>query len=601
MFDEALDQATDRLYEVLRQQNLPLPDRVEWNPIPFKGEWGFGTAACFKVAAALARIEGGIDVPTRSRELAERLVEAAGGEFPGFSRVEAERGYINLYLQPAEYARTVIDTVLQEGHSFGKGDAKDDRVMVEYAQPNTHHSFHIGHARNAILGESLARIVEFNGFETIRASYPGDVGMGVISCVWGYDRFYSGQEPDGVHERGQWLAKIYTEVNELLTPNPNEDERTREKREGYEAEVRQMYRAWDEGDPAIRDLWRMTRGWSLDELKAILDLLGIEIDVYFFESEVDEEAKQIVEELVQLGIAEDERPEGGPVIVKIDEQLGLQKETYRTAVLLRNDGTTLYLAKDLALAKRKFDDYHVDRSIYVVDVRQSLHLMQAFKILELWGFSQAQKCHHLAYGFVSLPEGAMSSRAGNVILFMDVVAESMVRVRSIISEKNPELDGSVSKQVARQVALGSLTYAMVSVDNVRDTVFSWDRALDFDGQAAPYIQYAHVRATSILRKAEILPEALTPSHQLEAPEIALLDRISRFPDEVHRAASEYKPLIIANYAYELSRDFTAFYQTCPVLDAPSKARQLRLRLTEAARQTLANSMRLLLVEAPEVM
>ncbi len=300
-------------------------------------------------------------------------------------------------------------------------------------------------------------------------------------------------------------------------------------------------------------------------------------------------------------MAEDERPDGGPVLVKIDEQLGLSEEKYRTAVLLRNDGTTLYLAKDLALAKLKFEEHAIDRSVYVVDVRQSLHLQQAFKILELWGFEQAKKCFHLAYGFVSLPEGAMSSRAGNVVLFMDVFEEAKRRVRDLIAKKNPDLGYEEADEVARQVGLGSLVYAMLAVDTLRDTVFDWDRALDFEGQAAPYIQYAHVRASSILRKADVPREARSPEHELEEAEIALLDRISRFPDEVQRAAADYKPLIIANYAYDLARDFTDFYQRCPVLTAEDGVREIRLQLTAAARQTIANSLRLLAIEAPFVM
>jgi arginyl-tRNA synthetase len=600
MFDQSLSKASRQVLDTVRDRALPEPDRIDWNPIPFSGEWGFGTAACFKMAAAEARQTPGVNVPARAREMAEEIVRSAG-DFEGFSHAEAENGYVNLYLQPAAYARSVIDAVLEQGERFGKGKPKTDRVMVEYAQPNTHHSFHIGHARNAILGEALARIVEFAGFDTVRASYPGDVGLGVIRCVWAYDKFYRGQEPDGVHARGQWLADIYTEATRMVTPTPEDSEGERTQRESYQAEVRETYQAWDDGDPEIRSLWRLTRGWSLEELEAILELLGIEMDVFFFESEVDEPAKEIVEELIGLGIAEDERPEDGPVVVKIDDQLGLEKETYRTAVLLRSDGTTLYLAKDLALARQKFEDYEIDRSIYVVDARQSLHLQQAFKILELWGFPQAEKCYHLAYGVVSLPEGAMSSRAGNVILFMDVVQESIRRVREIIGNKNPDLTGERREEVSRQIALGSLVYAMLSVDNVRDTVFDWDRALDFEGQAAPYIQYAHVRAMSILRKADGLPGSASPSHPLEPSEISLLDRISRFPDEVQRAASDYKPLIIANYAYDLAHDFTDFYQHCPVLNAEEDIRNFRLRLTASAQRALHNSLRLLAVEAPSVM
>lgn len=600
MFDIQLKSAADKILAAVQDLDLPQPDRIEWNPTPFKGEWGFGTAACFKIAAAEARAGTKVNVPARAKALAEEILQAAR-PFEDFSHAEAESGYINLYLEPASYAQLVVDTVIRQGASFGKGSPKTERVMVEYAQPNTHHSFHIGHARNAILGEALSRITEFAGFDTIRASYPGDVGLGVIRCIWLYDKFYRGQEPAGIHERGQWLADLYTEATQLLEPKPDESEQETAQRLAYQQEVREMYQRWDQGDEEVLELWHETRAWSLEELAAILELLDIHIDVYFFESEVDEPAKEIVEELIDLDIAEDERAQGGPVIVKIDEQLGLEKEKYRTAVLLRNDGTTLYLAKDLALAKQKFEEYQVERSVYVVDFRQSLHLQQAFKILELWGFSQAEKCYHLAYGVVSLPEGAMSSRAGNVVLFMQVLEESQARVRKIIQEKNPDLDPDQKAQVSNQIAIGSFTYAMLSVDNIRDTVFDWDRALDFEGQAAPYIQYAHVRANSILKRADGLPGSSAPQYELEPAEIALLDRISRFADEVERAAKEYKPLIIANYAFDLAKDFTNFYQVCPVLSAPTETKQFRLRLTEAARQTLQNSLKLLLVPAPEVM
>lgn len=600
MFDNELNNASQRILGALQDLGLPRPGEVKWNPIPFEGQWGFGTAACFKVAAAQAKSGDGVNVPERASEIAEQLVEQIDN-FSGFSSAQADNGYINLFLEPDAYARKVIDTVLQEQDEFGRGQPKPDRVMVEFAQPNTHHSFHIGHTRNVVLGEALSRIVEFAGFETIRASYPGDIGLGVIKCMWAYDKFYRGQEPEGVHERGQWLAEIYTEANEMLQETPGEEEEQRQRREEYEAEVREMYQAWDAGDPEVRALWRETRDWSLDELDAILDLLDAEIDVYFFESQVDEQAKMIAEDLVDLGIADDERPDGGTVVVKIDEKLGLDQERYRTVVILRSDGTTLYLTKDLALAKRKFEEFDVDRSIYVVDVRQSLHFQQVFKILDLWGFPQAEKCYHLAYGFVSLPEGAMSARAGNVVLFKDVAEEAKQRVRSIVAEKNPDLADDQARVVAEQVGLGSLKYALLAVDNTRDIVFDWDRALDFEGQAAPYIQYAHVRASSILRRAGEFPEDTPAGIDFEPGEIALLDRISRFPDEIQRSAGDYKPLIIANYAYDLARDFTNFYQKCPVLDAEGAKKDFRLRLTEVTRQTLANSLRMLAIQAPERM
>jgi arginyl-tRNA synthetase len=599
MFQAELTSASNQLRHAIESAKLPRPESIQWAPTPFHGEWGYGTAVCFQIAAIEARSDVKIKVPERAHQIAERLVqELIASELGTFVAV---RGYINVIIPPAHFAQRVIDTILDQADRYGAGDTKSDRVMVEYAQPNTHHSFHIGHARNALLGESLSRIVEFAGYPTIRASYPGDIGLGVITCLWGYLKFYKGQEPEGIHERGQWLAKIYTEANRLLSSNDTETEEEVSQRIAYDNERRELLKRWDQGDPEILQLWRETRQWSLDELDAILSLLGIKIDVYFFESEVDEPAKEIVEELIQLGIAEDGRPEE-PVVIHIDEKLGLEKEKYRTVVILRSDGTTLYLTKDLALAKEKIETYHIDRSVYVVDVRQSLHFQQAFKILELWGFPQAEKCYHLAYGFVTLPEGAMSARRGNVILFMDVYEEATRRAAAIIAEKNPDLAGEARQEVAEQIGLGALAYSMLSVDNNKDIVFNWDSALNFDGQTAPYIQNAHVRANSILRKAGGHPDAAVYDYEFDAAEIELIDLLSRFGSIVEKAAEDYKPLYLATYAYDLAKAFHLFYHAVRVIQAEVPSiRDARLRLTAATKQTLANTLDLLTIKAPDVM
>ncbi|MEW5872997.1 MAG: arginine--tRNA ligase [Chloroflexota bacterium] len=595
-----------------QENDLPDPGEIAWMPIPFAGDWGISTAF-FQLAAQEARSQTDRSikrppVPQRAQEIAEGIAGRIGAP-AGFSRVEAVKGYLNLYFATASFSQRVIEAVLSQGQDYGRGAPKSERVMVEYAQPNTHHSFHIGHYRNTVLGEALARLVEFAGFETIRASYPGDIGLGVITVVWIYDKFYRGQEPQGVHARGQWLAKLYVEATNLLEAKEGETPDEAEQRQAYEAERRELYRRWDTGDPAVRQLWLETRQWSLDELDAILRMMDVKMDVWFFESEVDEPAKQIVEELIQLGIADDERPQGA-VIVKIDEKLGLKKEKYRTNVILRNDGTTLYLTKDLALAKEKFEKYHVDRSIYVVDVRQSLHLQQTFKILELWGFNQAEKCYHLGYGFVSLPEGAMSARRGRVVLFKDVADEATRRVLAEIEQKNPDLPPEQRQKVGEQVGLGALAYGMLSVDNNKDMVFDVEAALNFDGHTGPYIQNAHVRANSILRKAGIESiqayvegASLAPfDYPLSSQEIQLIDLISRFPAVVQQAANEYRPLVMASYAYDLANAFHSFYHAVPVLQAETQAiRQARLLLVAAARQTLANALYLLDIAAPNVM
>lgn len=603
MFDAERQAVEAQIRAFLRRNQIPEPETMQWNPIPFSGEWGISTSF-FQTAAQEARsgtTARKIPVPQRAQEIAAQVAVEIGKP-EGFTHIEAVKGYLNLYFSTAEYAHKVIDSVITAGKTFGGGAKKTERVMVEYAQPNTHHSFHIGHYRNAVLGETLSRIMEFAGYDTIRASYPGDIGLGVITVVWMYQKFYRGQEPEGVHERGQWLLKLYVEATALLEPKENETPEEKAQREAYEAERREIYRRWDAGDPEIRELWRITRQWSLDELNAILEMLDITIDVWFFESEVDDLSKEIVEELIRLGIADDERPDG-PVIVKIDEKLGLKKEKYRTNVILRSDGTTLYLTKDLALAKIKFETYGVDRSIYVIDVRQSLHMQQTYKILELWGFEQAEKCYHLGYGFVSLPEGAMSARRGRLVLFTDVASEAVNRVLNEIALKNPDMPQERRAEIAQKVGLGALAYAMLSVDNNKDIVFYLDEALNFDGRTGPYIQNAHVRADSIIRKAGgLVPETADFRYDLSAHEIQLIDLITRFPEIVQTAAEEYRPLLIANYAYELANTFHSFYHAVPVLQAENEAiKNARLQIVAAARQTLSNALWLLTIAAPDVM
>jgi len=605
MFEQDLASVGERINAVLAAQGVPAAGEIKWQPIPFAGEWGQGTNICFQAAAAEAKAGKKVNVPARAQELAQLV--AAQVQLPaGFTRLAADKAYINAYFDTASFAGRVAAAAISEGASFGHGAPQTERVMVEYAQPNTHHSFHIGHARNALVGESLARIMAFAGYPTIRASYPGDIGLGVITVVWAYAKFYQGQEPAGLHERGQWLLKIYAEATARLEAKPDETPDQKAQREAYDAERRDMYRRWDAGDPEVRALWAMTREWSLAELRAILEMLDIHIEVFFFESAVDEPSKAIVDELIARGIAEDQRP-AGPVVVKIDEQLGLTKDKYRTAVILRSDGTTLYLTKDLALAREKFNSYHVDRSVYVVDVRQSLHFQQAFKILELWGFPQAAKCFHLAYGFVTLPDGAMSSRKGNVVLFKDVADEAYRRVQAVITQRNPDLDATQRHTVATQVGLGAITYALLEVDTLRDITFEWEAALSFDGKSAPYIQNAYVRANSLLKKAEAAGQTAGGGaegfhYALEKTEVEVIDLLARFPSVVRQAAADYKPLHVANYVYDLAKAFHGFYHSVPVLQTEDAAvRQARLRLVAAARQVLANALHLLVIQAPDVM
>ncbi len=369
-------------------------------------------------------------------------------------------------------------------------------------------------------------------------------------------------------------------------------------------EVKQTFARWEAQEPGLVELWRETREWSMESFRRIFQELGATFDVWLFESEVEEAGKVIVRELLDIGLAE--ISEGLPV-VKIDEKLGLTEPTYRTMPILRSDGSSLYSTKDLALTKRKFEEFGVDRAIWVVDVRQSLYFQQIFKILELWGFDQARLAYHLDYEMVRLPEGVISSRKGNAPLYADVRDAVLTRAREIIDEKNPEMPAERKAEVAWDVALGSLKYAMLNRDTNKVVVFDLEEALSFDGHAAPYIQYAHARASRILEHAGETETSLLQELEgldfgaLQPEELSLLQTIASLPEEIQRAAEEYRPLLIASYAYELAKRFNDFYHACPVLVSPEPTRTARLALTAATRRTLANALGILGIAAPEQM
>ncbi len=585
MFEKEKARIAAKLKTYLIGEGIEDP-AVEFRTIPFSGEWGLAVPL-FPLAAGEARSGKKVIVPQRAQELAEGLQAALDPADLGLSHIEAVKGYLNLYFSTAEYARKVVDTVLAEGAEYGQGADKGETVMVEYSQPNTHKSFHVGHLRNVILGGSVCRILEFAGYDVIRANYLGDIGLHVVKWMWNYLKNHKGEVPG--EDKTYWMNEIYAEADRLFQDPANE------------AEVRDLYARWNARDPEIVELWKRTRQWSLEGFEQIYDLLGEHFDRIYFESEVEDAGMELVEQLIADGLAEDGRPEE-PVFIDLDAAVGTEDE-YRVLVILRSDGSSLYATKDLPLAIRKFEEYDLDRSIYVIDVRQSLYLKQIFKTLELLGYEWADQLYHLAYELVNLPGNVtMASREGTVVLFDDLVAEATSRARAIVQEKNPELSEEAKDAIAKAVALGALKYTMLSRDNTKVVTFDWDAALDFNGQAAPYIQYAHVRAGSILRKAgeETPPEAAFPP-DLEKAEVDLIEAMTRLPMDVQRAAEELRPLILANLAFDLAKAFNDFYNTCQVLNAAAVVRAYRLRLVAAAKQVIATSLNLLGIDAPNMM
>ncbi len=586
MFESEQKSLAEQINKYLKDNNLP-DMNVQWSWIPFSGNWGIATSF-FQLASRDAKEKGvKMNVPAHAQDIAQGIADTI--ELPyGFERAEAVKGYLNIYFSSKIYSQRVIDEVLEKGNDYGKGEPTGQRVMVEFSQPNTHKAFHVGHLRNVILGNSVCNILEKSGDEVIRANYLGDIGLHVIKWMWCYLKYHNGEQPSGDITR--WMGDIYAEASRRHETEPDAD-----------AEIRALFARWDRRDEDVVELWKTTRQWSLDGFDDIYNELGVHFDHLYFESEVEDSGKVIVDELIEKKIAVDERPEGA-VVVKLDDLCGT-KDKYRVLVVLRSDGTSLYATKDLSLAIKKFEQFKLDRSIYVIDVRQSLYMQQIFKTMELMGYPWTKNLYHLAYEIVNLPGNVtMSSRDGTVVFLQDLLTEATSRALQIVNEKNPSLPEETKKQISHIVALGALKYSMLSRDNTKIVTFDWEAALDFNGQAAPYIQYAAVRANSILRKAGgVLPESLVPEYELTESEVALIDLIARVPKEVQRSAKEMKTLYLANLAYDIAQAYNTFYRVCPVIQADENTKNYRLRLSAAARQAIVVCLALLGIDTPEIM
>ena len=502
-----------------------------------------------------------------AKDIAETIVLPKGIE-----KAETTGGYINFFFDRKYFSKETIKKIIIDDKNYGKGGKKKEKVMVEYSQPNTHKSFHIGHLRNVCLGDSLSNIMEFSGYETVRSNYIGDVGAHVAKCIWGYMKFYDGIIPK--ENKGDFLGKVYSEADKKL-------KESEEYQEEYKTVLKNLY---DE-DKRTMEIWSMTRQWSLEEFNRIYDELGVNFDIFLYESEVKEEGTKIARELLEKSIATNK---DGAVIVDLKE-FGLDE-----FVILRSDGTALYSTKDLALAKRKFEDFKIDLSLYVVGSEQKFYFKQLFKTLELMGFSQAKRCYHLSYELVMLEEGKMSSREGNVVLYSELKEFVKKEALNQVRERNI----SNAENISEIVTIGALKYSMMK-DNNKRIIFNWKKALDFEGDTAPYIQYAHARASSILNKIDGLKLEFDIDY-LNEKEYKLLFMLSEFPEIVHKASVDYRPDYVSNYVYDIAKCFNEFYHECHVLNAETN-KDFRIALVKSTKIVLRNSLNLLGIKAPEEM
>ncbi|MFH1211646.1 MAG: arginine--tRNA ligase, partial [Candidatus Woesearchaeota archaeon] len=376
------------------------------------------------------------------------------------AKIESKGPYLNFFIAKGDFAESVLKSIFSQKGDYGKGPKKTDRVMVEYSQPNTHKAFHVGHLRGTSIGESLSRILKFSGYKVVQANYMGDTGAHVAKWLWCYMKFHKGERPPKENAE-KWIASIYVEAVGKTT-------------EDTQKEIDEVnYKLENNLDKELKKLWQESRKWSLDCFDLIYKELDAHFDALFFEGELDKRAKEISESLIAKKIVE--VSDGATII-------DLKKYNLGVWVLLRKDGTVLYSAKDLALAERKFTEFKIDKSIYVVGAAQSMHLSQLFKTLELMGFKNAEKCHHLSFLEVRLPTGKMSSRTGQNILYSDLKHELLGKLKEEVDKRHPDWDEKRKESSVQSIFSAAIKFDMLLQDYNRVIVFDIARAMDFEGE-----------------------------------------------------------------------------------------------------------------------
>ncbi len=548
-----------------------------------------------------------------AQDLGQYLVANLPGVVRGFNVV---KGFLNLSIQPACWISLLQDIWHNPRYGFTPVTESSPLVMIEYSSPNTNKPLHLGHVRNNLLGWALANIMEANGNKVVKTNIVNDRGIHICKSMLAWLRWGNGETPQSSGKKGDHLIGDYyvafdkhyrEEVKELKAQymaGGMAEEQAEEKAK-QEAplirEAHEMLVKWEQGDAEVRALWKKMNEWVYEGFDETYKALGVSFDKIYYESQTYLEGKEKVEEGLQKGFFY-RRPDGS---VWAD----LTKEGLDEKLLLRSDGTSVYMTQDIGTAKLRFQDFPIDKMIYVVGNEQNYHFQVLSILLDKLGFKWGKDLVHFSYGMVELPNGKMKSREGTVVDADDLIESMVENAAQMSADKVNRLENITPEEaheIARRVGLGALKYFILKVDARKNMLFNPEESIDFNGNTGPFIQYTYARIRSILRKAEAegtqVPAELPLTAELTAKEISLIQHLQGFAAVVRQAGNDYNPSAIANYCYELVKEYNQFYHDLSVLREPDLDKKVfRLALSAAVSQVVKNGMGLLGIEVPERM
>ena len=537
---------------------------LEVPPDPSMGDYAF---PCFRLSKSLRK---------SPMMISDALAGAVAAPF--LSKVESVKGYLNFFIDKATYAGQIVTQCLEQGDAYGSDHSGDGKtVVMDYSSINIAKRFHIGHLSTTMIGNALYRIYQFFGWKAVGVNHLGDWGTQFGKMIAAYKRW---GDHDTVAQGGvDEMVKLYVRFNAEAKEN-----------EALNDEGRMWFKKIEDGDPEAMEIFNWFKSVTLKDAERVYDILDVKFDSYAGESFYNDKMQPIIDELKAKGLLREDK---GAQIVDLDAY-GMPP-----ALILRSDGATLYITRDLAAAKYRKDTYNFDKSLYVVAYQQDLHFRQLFKVLELMGYDWAKDCEHVAFGMVSYEGQTLSTREGRVVYLEDLLNTAIAKARAIIDEKSPDLEDKDT--VARQIGVGAVVFFALYNGRIKDIDFWWDRALNFDGETGPYVMYTHARCCSVLRKAGTCDaepdfEALTDP---EAQEVVRL--IERFPQIAKAALTRNEPSLITRFSVDLAQAYNKFYYERKVMVDDEGVRKARILLTEAVRGMLKHSLYLIGISAPDRM
>ena len=534
---------------------------LEVPPDAAMGDYAF---PCFKLSKSLRK---------SPMMIADSLKDAIHADYLG--KIESVKGYLNFFIDRATYAEKVVSAVLSQGDSYGSDHSGEGKtVVIDYSSINIAKRFHIGHLSTTMIGNSLYKLHKFFGYNAVGINHLGDWGTQFGKMIAAYKRW---GDHDTVAQGGvDEMVKLYVRFNSEAKENPSLND-----------EGRHWFKRIEDGDPEALEIFNWFKSVTLKDAERVYDMLGVKFDSYAGESFYNDKMQPIVDTLREKGLLKEDQ---GAQIVDL-EPYGMPP-----ALILRSDGATLYITRDLAAAKYRMDTYHFDKSLYVVAYQQDLHFRQLFKVLELMGYDWYSKCEHVAFGMVSFEGQTLSTREGRIVYLEDLLNTSIQKARAIIEEKSPDLENK--DEVAKQIGVGAVVFFALYNNRIKDIDFWWDRALNFDGETGPYVMYTHARACSVLRKAGEC-DAEPDYSALADPEAQDVVRLlGQFPEVAKAALVRSEPSMITRYSVDLAQAYNKFYYERKVMVDEPGVRAARIQLTRATRDLLRLSLNLIGITAP---